>query len=166
MRVLSAVVPNALIILQVDRRCMQTPVANGENRPTISTEGANVVVANCDDRIAVPFGILLADFKPLPTECDSLRRELATVDAERSQLCDIETDLRINLDDALDRLCVLEGDKSGLEIKVAEKGRALNEATEALRESKICVEEFDSLRVKAQSAEDLDANLRRTNKPL
>lgn len=143
-----------------------TPVGNDENMPTVSAESINTAVTNCDDRLTAATGIPLADYKALAAERDSLRRRLAATDAQRTQLLDVETNLRKNLDDALDRLRVLEGDKSNLEIKVAEKGRALNEVSEALRISKVCSEELDSLRVKAQSAEDLEASLKRASKRL
>lgn len=144
---------------------LMAPLSNDENNsPSVPSDNPAVMVSGLVDRVATSAGIPLADYKALAAERDAVRRKLAAVDVERVQLLDSESNLRKTLDDALDRLRMIEAEKTALEVRVAEKGRALNEAADAIRESKVRSEEMDTLRQKAQSAEELEGMLKCASK--
>lgn len=139
---------------------------NDENCPNVPTDNSHVHTQTREDRYSNSMSIPLVDFKAIAMERDSLRRKLASVEAERMQLIDAETLWRKNADDVTDRLRSFEAQNKSLEQCLAEKTKALNDCTDSVRGLKSKNEELELKCLKADSVEELERNLKRASKEL
>lgn len=137
-----------------------SPVRNDENRV-----GGSHITGH-DDRLVPPAGIPLNDYKALASERDALRRKVNALHAEIAQLQDLESTLRKDLEDAHDHNREVDARFSTMELELAEKNRKLTDAEDSVRDAKVKAEEFEVLRIKAQSVEELEASLKRVNERL
>lgn len=119
-----------------------------------------------EDGLTPPRGVPLADYKALATERDSLRRKLATAEAEKNKYMDDADALRNSLEEAGDRVRDLNVMVEQKEADVKAKAKALSDVKDALRDAHVSAEEIDVLRAKAASADHLGASLKRASRRL
>ncbi|KAI0562021.1 hypothetical protein FGB62_68g154 [Gracilaria domingensis] len=120
----------------------------------------------CASPLSTPRGIPLADYKALAAERDNLRRKLAACEFEKNKAVELSQGLKTNLEEASDKIRLLETKQEESEAELVTKSKALNEAKSALRVAHVAAEEVDILRAKAASAEQLEASLKRASKRL
>lgn len=116
--------------------------------------------------LSAPRGIPLADYKALAAERDGLRRKLAACEFERNKAVELSHGLKANLEEASDKVRLLETKQEQTQTELVNKANALNEAKSALRGAHVAAEEIDILRARAASAEQLEASLKRASKRL
>ncbi|PXF47179.1 hypothetical protein BWQ96_02954 [Gracilariopsis chorda] len=116
--------------------------------------------------LSAPRGIPLADYKALAAERDNLRRKLAACEFERNKAVELSQGLKSNLEEASDKVRLLESKQEQAQTELVTKAKALNDAKSALRGAHVAAEEVDILRARAASAEQLEASLKRASKRL
>eukprot|EP00178_Gracilaria_changii_P003912 TRINITY_DN1599_c0_g1_i1.p1 TRINITY_DN1599_c0_g1~~TRINITY_DN1599_c0_g1_i1.p1 ORF type:complete len:1060 (-),score=230.55 TRINITY_DN1599_c0_g1_i1:3223-6402(-) len=116
--------------------------------------------------LSTPRGIPLADYKALAAERDNLRRKLAACEFEKNKAVELFQGLKTNLEEASDKIRLLETKQEESEAELVAKSKALNEAKSELRGAHAATEEFEVVRAKAASAEKLEASLKRASKRL
>lgn len=153
-----------------DNRILGHLVLNDENVDIGGNENAfnskSTSPESTNSSFSAANGIPLADFKALAAERDSLRRKLAASEFEKNKSVDVSNELRINLEEAADKIRVLQTKQDENEVELVAKSESLNDAKSALRGAHIAAEEVDILRAKAASAEQLESSLKRASKRL
>ena len=150
--------------LQVSVLAPVTP--NDENVIAAETNSPDVTHEKSLDKISEPSGIPLADYKALAAERDGLRRKLAAAEFERNTAVEVAEGLKSSLEEASDKVRVLEAKEETQRAELETKSSALQESKKALRDAHNNAEEIDVLRAKAASAEQLEASLKRASKRL
>lgn len=147
------------------------PLANAllpldENRPLSQSPRRMSLRGDASNPASPPVAIPMADFKALVAERDSLRRKFNAVDTERAQLLEEEASWRKNVDDLKDRAVAAELTTETLQVSLAETTKSLHAHTDSVRELKTRNEELELRCLKADSAEQLERNLKSASQRL